>query len=233
MRPAILLAQLNEIDLAIDALRARAGEVAEALKEPAALAATRGRAATAAAELARCRAAQAERDQIQRQVTARLAQAQNRLYSGKVRNPKELEDAEKDVAQQRRQQAQAEDALLEALIALEAAAEAARRAQAELAQRTQEWTTAQAALRGEQARLTERLAAERVRQASARRGVPAGSLHTYDALRPRRAGRAVARLDDDTCSVCLVAVSPGRIAAARDGDDLVYCENCGRILWGE
>jgi predicted nucleic acid-binding Zn-ribbon protein len=184
--------------------------------------------------LARCRARQAEREQIQQQVAARLAQTQNRLYGGKVRNPKELEDAEKDVAQQRRQQAQAEDALLEALIALETATEAATLAQAELAQRVQEWTAAQAGLRVEQARLTERLAAERARQANARRGVPAGPLHTYDTLRPRRAGRAVARLDDDTCSACLVAVSPGRIAAARDDDDnLAYCENCGRILWGE
>jgi hypothetical protein len=234
MRSVILLAQLNEIDLAIDALRARAGEVAEALKEPAALAASRSRAAAAEAELTRCRALQAERDQIQQQIVGRLTQAQSRLYGGKVRNPKELEDAEKDVAQQRRQQAQAEDALLEALIALEAATEAATLAQAELAQRTQEWTAAQAGLRAEQARLTARLAAERVRQASARRGVPAGDLHTYDTLRPRRAGRAVARLDDDTCSACLVAVSPGRIAAARDDDDnLAYCENCGRILWGE
>jgi len=233
MRPVVLLAQLNEIDLAIDALRAKTTEVAEALKEPAELVAARNRAAAAEAELARCRSIQAERDQIQRQVAARLAQAQSRLYDGKMRNPKELEDAEKDVAQQRRQQAQAEDALLEALIALEAATEAATLAQAELAQRTQDWTAAQADLRAEQARLAERLAAERARQASARRNVPPGPLHSYDALRPRRAGRAVARLDDDTCSVCLVAVSPGRIAAARDGDDLTYCENCGRILWGE
>ncbi|MDQ1301687.1 MAG: putative zinc ribbon domain protein, partial [Chloroflexota bacterium] len=174
MRPVILLAQLNEIDLTIDALRARASEVAEALKEPAALVAARSRATGAAAELARCGTVQAEREQTQRSLAARLAQAQNRLYGGKVRNPKELEDAEKEVAQQRRQQTQAEDALLEALIALEAAAEACAAAQAELAQRTQEWTAAQADLRGEQARLTERLAAERVRLASVRRGVPPG-----------------------------------------------------------
>lgn len=233
MRSVLLLAQLNEIDLAIDALRARASEVAEALQEPAALIAARGRAAAAEAELARCRAVQAEREQIQRQIAARLAQTQDRLYSGAVRNPKELADAEKDVAQQRRQHAQAEDALLEALIALEAATEAAAAAQAELTARREAWTATQAELRAEQARLVERLAAERARQAAVRQAIPPNLLRTYEALRPRRGGRAVARLDDDTCSACLVAVSPGRIAAARDGDDLVYCENCGRILWGE
>lgn len=233
MHPVVLLAQLNEIDLTIDALRARAAEVAEALKEPAALIEARARAAAAEAELARCRRAHAECERIQQQIADRLAQAEQRLYSGRVRNPKELEDAEKDVGQQRRQLAQAEDALLDALIALEAATEAHTQAQAELTRRTAEWEAAQVELRQEQARLAGRLATERERQAAIRRNIPANLLHIYDNLRPRRAGRAVARLDDDTCSACLVAVSPGRIAAVRDGEELVYCENCGRILWSE
>jgi len=133
----------------------------------------------------------------------------------------------------RRQLAQAEDALLEALIASEAAAETATIAQRDLAQQTKERDATQVSLRAEHARLTERLIAERARQTAARRAVPADILHTYDTLRPRRAGRAVARLDDDTCAVCLVAVSPSRLAAARDGEKLAFCENCGRILWAE
>ncbi|MGC8781335.1 MAG: zinc ribbon domain-containing protein [Anaerolineae bacterium] len=233
MRPIVLLAQLNEIDLTIDALRARAAEVAAALKEPAALAEARARAAAAEAELAHCRRTHAECERVQRQIADRLAQAEQRLYSGRVRNPKELADAEKDVGQQRRQLAQAEDALLDALIALEAATALHAQAQAELTKRTAAWEAAQIELKQEQAQLAERLAAECGRQAALRRNVPADLLRTYDNLRSRRAGRAVARLDDDTCSACLVAVSPGRIAAVRDGAELVYCENCGRILWGE
>lgn len=232
--PAVaLLGQLNEIDLTIDALRVRASEIAEALKESTALQAARGAAAAADAELTRCRTIQAERELTQQKAAARLTQAEARLYGGKVRDPKELEDVEKDVAQLRRQLAQAEDALLEALIASEAAAETATIAQRDLAQQTKERDATQVSLRAEHARLTERLIAERARQTAARRAVPADILHTYDTLRPRRAGRAVARLDDDTCAVCLVAVSPSRLAAARDGEKLAFCENCGRILWAE
>ena len=96
-----------------------------------------------------------------------------------MRNPKELEDAEKDVAQLRRQHAQAEDALLAALIATEAAAEAAAVTQRDLARQSAERDATQVSLRAEHARLTERLAAERARQAAARRAVPADILHTY------------------------------------------------------
>ena len=55
MPPVALLGQLNEIDLAIDALRARAAEIAEALKEPAVLQAARTAAKAADAELAGAR----------------------------------------------------------------------------------------------------------------------------------------------------------------------------------
>ncbi len=233
MRLIALLGQLNDIDLAVDALRARAGEAVEALKEPAALREARAAVADADAELARCRAVQAEREQAQQKTTSRLAQAQSQLYSGRVRVPKELEDAERDVAQLRRQHAQAEDALLEALIAAEAAGESAASRQAELARGSTEWEAALAVLRAEQSQLNERLAAERARQAAARRAVPPALLHTYDSLRPRRGGRPVARIDGDTCSVCLVAIPPVKLHAAREGDELVYCENCGRLLWSE
>jgi hypothetical protein len=230
MLPVTLLGQLNEIDLAIDALRARSAEIAEALKEPAALQAARTAAAAAESELARWKALQSEREADQQRTNARLVQAESRLYGGKVRNPKELEDVEKDVAQLRRQHAQAEDALLEALIGSDSTAEAAANAQAELARRLAQWQATQADLRSEQLRVTERLAVERARQAATRRAVPSEMLHTYDTLRVRRGGRAVARIDGDTCAVCLVAISPSRLAAAREGEQLAYCENCGRIL---
>jgi predicted nucleic acid-binding Zn-ribbon protein len=233
MRPVILLAQLNDLDLVIDALRARAMVVAEALKEPATLRTARAAVAEADKELAQRRAVQTDCELVQQKAAAKLTQATGRLYGGRVQNPKELEDLEKDVAQLRRLHAQAEDALLEALIAAEAAAEAAVSTQAELARLSAAWDVSQADLRAEQTRLAERLAGERTRQTAARRAISAACLHTYDVLRPRRAGRAVARLDDGTCTVCLVAVSPGRISTARDGDELAYCENCGRILWSE
>jgi predicted nucleic acid-binding Zn-ribbon protein len=233
MRSVLLLAWVNEIDLAVDALRVRMGEIAEALKEPVELQRVREACAGAEAELTRCRAAQQEREAVQREAGGRLAQAESNLYSGKVRNPKELQDAERDVAQLRRQYSQAEDRLLDTLIALESASESVTAQQAELARLTTEWGATQTRLRREQAQVRERLLAEQARQVEARRAVPADLLTLYDGLRARRSGRAVAELDEDSCSVCRVAVPPGKLEMARYGEELTYCENCGRLLWGE
>lgn len=231
MGSVALLADLNEIDLAIDSIKARLAEVAAGLREPAELQAGQRALAQAEAELARCRTTQSESEEAQGRAADKLAQAQDQLYKGKGRTHRELEDAEKDVQQLRRQSNQAEDGLLEALIVCEDAAKIAAEQRSRVAQLSADWEASRTSLRTEQARLNERLTAEQSRRANARQSAPADLLAVYDHLRPRRGGKVVAELDGGTCSVCLVAASPSRVAAARDSDDLVYCENCGRLLY--
>jgi predicted nucleic acid-binding Zn-ribbon protein len=233
MRPVALLAQLNEADLALDAVKVRLSEIAEALKEPAALQATRRALAEAEAELARCRAQQLDAELAEKKIAQKLTSAEHALYSGQIRNPKALEDAEKDVQQLRRQRSQAEDALLEAMMCAEAALQTHAEQERKLTRLTAEWEATQVALRAEQAALNGKLPMLKARHTAARGAVPANLLPTYDSLRTRRGGRAVAQLDGDTCTACRVAASPGKVAAARDGDELIFCENCGRVLWAE
>ena len=124
MRSVVLLANLNEIDLIIDGHKARLAEIVEALREPAALVQTRRGLARADSDLANCRAVQTELEVAQNDATSKLARAETRLYGGSVRNPKELEDLQQDVAQLRRHLSQVEDNLLEALICSETAIQA-------------------------------------------------------------------------------------------------------------
>ena len=233
MRPVMVLARLSEIDLALDAGRARLAEIAAALKEPAELAAARTALAEREAELARWRGIQQDRDLAQQRIADKLAHAEKRLYSGEVRNPREVQDAERDVQQLRHQRGQAEDALLEALVAVEGLTDDCAARTARVAELAAGWEGAQARLRAEQTRLKERLLAEQIRQVAMRRTIPPDLLALYDNLRPRRGGRAVAELDGDMCSACRVAVPPTKLEAARYGEELVYCGNCGRLLWGE
>lgn len=232
-RPMLLLARLNDTDLAVDATKARLAEIARALREPAALAATRQDLAAAEAELERCRTAQKALELAQKDAAGKLTRAEQRLYGGQVRNPRELEDAEKDVRQLRSQQGHVEDQLLEALIAAETATERYNALRDQMARQSADWAAQQGALRDEQAQLQRRLTTEQARQVAARKAVPAELLQVYDALRPRRAGRAVAELDGDECSACRVVAPPSKVAAARDSDELIYCGNCGRLLWTE
>lgn len=233
MRAIHRLALLNEADLALDAAKARLAEIALALREPAALAAARAALAEAEKELERCRQEQRKLEQAQAEARAEVTRTEQKLYSGQIRNPRELENAERDLQQHRHQQAAIEDRLLEAMVAADAAAERHATCQAELARLTAAWEETQASLRQEQAQLKARLPALQARQAAARQAAPAELLPLYDSLRARKGGRAVAEVDGDTCSACSVAVPPSKLAAALEGDEPVYCGNCGRLLWVE
>jgi uncharacterized protein len=233
MRPVILLAELNDIDLVVDGINTRLAQIQAALREPAELRAARAALTAAEAELARFQAIQEEREEAQRRAEAKLARSEQTLYGGKVRNPKELEDLQLEQQQARRQESQSEDNLLDALVAVESAAETRDRRQAELDRQTNTWRETQSKLRAEQARLAAQLSTAQGRQTAARGAVPPALLPLYDSLRARRGGRAVAELDGAICEACGVAASPGKLAAARDSDDLIYCDNCGRLIWAE
>jgi uncharacterized protein len=232
-RPILLLARLNEADLAVDATKARLAEIAEALREPAALVTARGTLAAAEKEVERLRGEQAGVEQTQAEAEQQIKRIEQKLYDGKVTAPRELENSQRDLAQHKNQKATVEDRLLEIMVALDGATAALEKAQAEVARLSGDWETRQASLRSEQAKLKARLPGEQARQASARQAVPAQYLRTYDHLRPRHGGRAVAELDGDECSACLVQAPPSKLDAARYSEELVYCGNCGRLLWGE
>ena len=233
MRPVTLLAELNEIDQSVDALKARLTEIAQEAREPEMLVQTRTALAAAQVEQAQRRKTQVACEIEQGRIADHLARAEQGLYSGKGKSPKELEAAELDVQQLRRQLAHADDELLEALVAMETATATVETHQAELARLTAEWEARRSKLRAEHARLKAQLAQDQARQLAARKATPEATLVVYDALRPRRAGRAVATVDSGECSACGVAVPQSKLEAARDGDDFVYCGNCGRILWCE
>ena len=164
MRVIVLLAQLNEVDLAVDAHKARLAEIAEAAREPVALVEARRGIARAESDLAHCRAVQTELEAAQNAVVEKLTRAETRLYGGGVRNPKELEDLQLDVAQLRRQLSQAEDNLLEALICAETATQAQAEQTALLERLTAEHGRKHATLRAEHAQIKAKLAAELARR---------------------------------------------------------------------
>lgn len=227
------LARLNEIDLAVDALKARLHEIAEGLREPVALAEARAAAAEADAALHAARTLQRDRELVQQEIAAKLKRAEEKLYSSKSRSSRQVENEEMDVQQLRHQLADADERLLEAMLAADEAAEQQTARQAELAAQTAEWQDRQASLTREQAEIKAQAPALLARQAAARKGIPPAVLAVYDNLRPRRAGRAVAQVEDGSCSACRVAIPAGKLAAVREDEELVYCGNCGRLLWEE
>jgi len=159
----------------------------------------------------------------------KISRSEQRLYSGTVRNPKELTDLQAEVAALRRRQKNLEDNLLEAMIEREEAEATHDRAQAHLDETQTHWSAQQTDLLAERERLQERLAEIEQARAELLPSIEAGDLSTYQALRRRKGGLAVAQVRDGACGVCGVAVSPSLEWQLRQ-EGLGYCSNCERII---
>jgi predicted nucleic acid-binding Zn-ribbon protein len=91
------------------------------------------------------------------------------------------------------------------------------------AQKTSELEARLAAVKGEKsARIQERtvLLPE----------LPKDVLSAYERVHKLRKGIGIVPIRDGSCGGCFVNLPPQRVAEVRQGEDLISCENCGRIL---
>jgi len=157
---------------------------------------------------------------------------QNVLFSGKVKNPKELEDLQMESDALKRYIARLEDEQLEAMIENEAAEEAENEARKNLEQAKGTTAEENAELLGEQDKLEKDLDRLILEKKAVLGSIPPGNLSLYKKLRKAKHGTAVAAVSDGGCSVCGQALTPADLQAVRASNALVYCPSCGRILYG-
>jgi len=161
----------------------------------------------------------------------KLEANEQRLYSGTVRNPKELTSLQEENEYLRRRKSQFEDVILEVMIEVEESQEQAHSARAHLAQVEERWRAEQERLTAERAELQASLAALSEKRQALRAAIPPDDLETYDDLRRRKGGQAVALLQEGTCQGCRVSLPSSKAQQVRQGDVLVFCGSCGRILY--
>jgi predicted nucleic acid-binding Zn-ribbon protein len=58
-------------------------------------------------------------------------------------------------------------------------------------------------------------------------------LSLYDALRSKKKGIAVSKIEDQMCSVCGSTLTPAECQSAKSRIDIISCPTCGRILYAD
>jgi predicted nucleic acid-binding Zn-ribbon protein len=154
---------------------------------------------------------------------------EQRLYSGVIKHPRELEDLQAEVAALKRRRQQLEEHLLEAMVEREDAEAAQAQAQNHLAEVQADWSARRADLTSEREELQTSLAGIEQAREALLPDIDAGDLAVYEALRRRKGGLAVVQLHDGACGGCGVTISPSLEWQLRQGK-LVACSNCERIL---
>jgi len=153
------------------------------------------------------------------------------LYSGKIRNPKELFDLQEKVASDKRHIQKMEDQQLEVLMAVEEAENELRQSQEVLQQTQAKVIQDQAALAGEKEKLLQQMETlEKERQAKLSL-IDDESMQIYQRLFDQKRGVAVAAVEDRACTACGAVLTPAEWQLARSPHQLFFCPSCNRILY--
>lgn len=156
---------------------------------------------------------------------------QTALFSGRIKNPKELEDLQMESEALKRYIAQLEDEQLEMMIANEEAENAENQARKNLEDVKSHSIEQNAALLGERSKLENDMERFLREKEAVLPAIPPQSLKLYNKLRQTKRGLAVATVTDGGCSICGQALTPADLQSIRSSGKLIFCPSCGRILY--
>jgi predicted nucleic acid-binding Zn-ribbon protein len=146
--------------------------------------------------------------------------------------PREAQALSSEIDGLKARQSSLEDELLELMEAAEPIDARLAEIAAESAGHDERALSARAALAAAEAELDQELATEAAARAAAAASIGAAALGTYEKMRAKLGGVAVATLDHKRCTGCNLTLSTRELEALRaaPADELVTCEQCGRIL---
>ncbi|MCL4253597.1 MAG: hypothetical protein KJ043_07455 [Anaerolineae bacterium] len=156
--------------------------------------------------------------------------SEDRLYSGLVKNPKELQDLQNEIASLKHRIETLEEHSLEAMMLVEEATDELDLAEATLKQAISEAEQQNRDLLSEKNRVQKDVEALNIQREKALQAVTADNLKTYENLRPKKANQPVAILRNGSCTLCGIEQTGFIIDNVRKAKDLVMCLGCGRIL---
>ena len=219
---------LQCLDSEKDARQTRLAEIKAALKDDRALKQAHQAVENAQALIQKWATRQRDLELETQGLSGKITHSEQRLYGGTIKNPKELTDLQAEIASLRRRRQTQEDDLLEVMIEREEAEETHTQAQQHLDEAQAHWTDRQANLSSEQEILQEKLAELEQAITKVLPKIDAADLATYQNLRRRKDGLAVAKTSGDAC-VCGMAISPNLKWQLRE-TGMSHCGNCERII---
>lgn len=184
----------------------------------------------AKAELKKLEVALRDRELELRGVEQKRAVVHEKLYSGRITNPKELGDLEKDEQMIDGQIGGIEEVVLELMDQVESARTISSKLHADFEVAKRKWQEIVARTQAETARLQKEIAAIKPEREQRAAQVEKMLLRRYDDIRQRREGIGLAITGTDICPACHIKLDPHILAQIREGEELTYCENCARIL---
>ena len=223
------LYQLQEVDLEIESNEQTLSRLASQLGENQAVVEANARLTSEQQRLDelrhRQRSAEWEIDNLVTKITA----AEEQLYSGRIKNPKELTNLQHEVDLLKAKRDQLENKALETMDQVELAEANVAATGSEFNRLEAEWHNQQQQLSADIGALKSKLSDLRNKRQLWSAEIDPQAVGIYDKLRKQK-GQAVAKVEQGICRGCRISLPFSELQQARSGH-LVQCSSCGRVLF--
>jgi predicted nucleic acid-binding Zn-ribbon protein len=229
MNVARQLYELQELDLEIESDERALEQVISQLGESQAVLRARAQLESEQQRLEELRHQQHTAEWEIDDITNKIAVAEESLFSGRIKNPKELAGLQHEVEALKARRNQLEEKALGIIDQVEQAEAGAAKIKSELESLTADWQRQQKQLAEEQARLEGVIAGLKQKRQLLSEQIEPRTVELYQSLRKGK-GTAVARVEQGICRGCRISLPTTDLQRAR-GSNLVQCSSCGRILF--
>ncbi len=229
MTVANQLYQLQEIDLAIESSEQALSQIASQLGESKTVVRAQAELTLENQRLEELRHQQHSAEWEIDDLVAKLAIAEDKLYSGEIRNPKELTSLQQEVDGMRARRSQLEDKALVIMEQVELAMASVASKSSELKTLEAEWRSQQKQLSAEMEQLKTKLSDLNHKRQLLLARIDPQAVEVYSELKKQK-GTAVAKVEQGICCGCRISLPITELQRARS-DSLVRCSSCGRILF--
>ena len=230
MDDAVKLYELQRVDSTWTKVARRLQQLQELMGESAELSAARQQVARTQAELSEWSAKQKNAELEDKQLAERIKTTEEKLMSGTVRNPKELDALQHSLEALRRQRESVAEAGVQAMGQVETLSAKFGEEKAALSVIENGWKGNQSGLREEETKLKQNGVLLKRKREQLVGNMNESLRDRYETMRKRKAGVAVAPVQNGICSACHVTLPTGVVNSLRGATSLVVCPSCGRYL---
>jgi predicted nucleic acid-binding Zn-ribbon protein len=223
------LYRLQEIDLEIESKEQALQQIARQLGENQAVVKAQNKLTVENQRLEELKRQQHSAEWEIDDLVSKITKAEDELYSGRIKNPKELTNLQHDVEVLRAKRSRLEDKALDTMDKVELTEANVAALSNEFKTVEAEWHRQQQQLSSEAEQLKTSLTDLKQKHQSLSAEIDPETVELYHKLRKGK-GRAVAKVEQGICGSCRISLPITDLQRARSGD-LVQCSSCGRILF--
>ena len=223
------LYQLQEIDLEIESNEQALSQKVSQVGERQALDDTQSQLTSEQQRLEELKHQQHDAEWEVDDILSKIANAEEKLYSGKINNPKELTNLQQEINSLKAKRNKLEDQTLEIMERVELVTKSVTALDVELKRLEIEWQNQQQKLSTDLQRLKAVIADLKNKRELLATEIDSQLVEVYNELKKQR-GTAVAKVEQGICQGCRISLPITELQRARRGS-LVRCSSCGRILF--